>query len=63
MTAARATVGGMSLALGAWRRNRHGRAADHESPAHRPLNEDLAREYQAIIAYVVYSQVFKGADT
>ena len=25
------------------------------------LNEDLAREYQAIIAYVVYSQVFKGA--
>jgi bacterioferritin len=26
------------------------------------LNEDLAREYQAIIAYVVYSQVLKGAD-
>jgi bacterioferritin len=25
------------------------------------LNEDLAREYQAIIAYVVYSQVMKGA--
>ena len=25
------------------------------------LNEDLAREYQAIIAYVVYSQVLKGA--
>ena len=25
------------------------------------LNEDLAREYQAIIAYVVYSQVIKGA--
>ena len=24
------------------------------------LNEDLAREYQAIIAYVVYSQVLKG---
>ena len=24
------------------------------------LNEDLAREYQAIIAYVVYSQVIKG---
>ncbi len=26
------------------------------------LNEDLAREYQAIIAYVVYSQVMKGAE-
>jgi bacterioferritin len=25
------------------------------------LNEDLAGEYQAIIAYVVYSQVLKGA--
>jgi bacterioferritin len=25
------------------------------------LNEDLAREYQAIIAYVVYSQVLTGA--
>ena len=25
------------------------------------LNEDLAREYQAIIAYVVYSQTIKGA--
>jgi bacterioferritin len=25
------------------------------------LNEDLAREYQAIIAYTVYSQVLKGA--
>lgn len=25
------------------------------------LNEDLAREYQAVIAYVVYSQVLKGA--
>lgn len=25
------------------------------------LNEDLAREYQAMIAYVVYSQVLKGA--
>jgi bacterioferritin len=24
------------------------------------LNEDLAREYQAIIAYVIYSQVLKG---
>jgi bacterioferritin len=26
------------------------------------LKEDLAREYQAIIAYVVYSQVLKGAQ-
>src|SRR3954447_1331571 len=26
------------------------------------LNEDLAREYQAVIAYVVYSQVLKGAQ-
>jgi bacterioferritin len=25
------------------------------------LNQDLSREYQAIIAYVVYSQVIKGA--
>ena len=27
----------------------------------RLLNEDLAREYQAIIAYIVYSQTIKGA--
>ena len=26
------------------------------------LNQDLAREYQATIAYVVYSQVLKGAQ-
>jgi bacterioferritin len=26
------------------------------------LNEDLEREYQAVIAYVVYSQVIKGAQ-
>jgi bacterioferritin len=26
------------------------------------LNEDLAREYQAIISYVVYSQALKGAQ-
>src|SRR2546422_1345083 len=25
------------------------------------LNEDLSREYQAVIAYVVYSQTLKGA--
>ncbi len=26
------------------------------------LNEDLSREYQAVIAYVIYSQVLKGAQ-
>ena len=26
------------------------------------MNDDLAREYQAIIAYTVYSQVLKGAS-
>jgi len=26
------------------------------------LNEDLAREYQAIIAYVIYSQMLRGAE-
>ena len=26
-----------------------------------PLNEDLAREFQAVIAYTVYSQTLKGA--
>lgn len=26
------------------------------------LNEDLSREYQAIIGYVVYSQMLKGAE-
>ncbi len=26
------------------------------------LNEDLAREYQAIIAYTIYSQVLKGPE-
>jgi len=26
------------------------------------LNGDLAREFQAIIAYVIYSQVLKGAE-
>src|ERR1700724_2155982 len=40
--------------------------SDHKAPITREklaelLNEDLAREYQAIIAYVVYSQVLKGA--
>ena len=26
------------------------------------LNEDLAREFQAVIAYVNYSQVIKGSE-
>ena len=26
------------------------------------LNDDLAREYQAVISYVIYSQVVKGAE-
>jgi bacterioferritin len=26
------------------------------------LNDDLSREYQAIIAYVIYSQMLKGAE-
>jgi bacterioferritin len=39
---------------------------DHEKAITRDrlaelLNEDLSREYQAVIAYVVYSQVLKGA--
>jgi bacterioferritin len=42
-------------------------ASEKEAPIGRErlielLNEDLAREYQAIIAYVVYSQVIKGAQ-
>lgn len=28
----------------------------------RLLNEDLAREYQAVISYVIYSQTIKGAQ-
>ncbi len=40
---------------------------NHERPITRDemarlLNEDLSREYQAIIAYTVYSQVIKGAE-
>lgn len=34
-------------------------AARHDLIAR--LNEDLSREYQAIIAYIVYSQAIKGA--
>ena len=55
----------------ALRRARHNRSANlhsmkKSSPLSREkmvrlLNEDLAREFQAIIAYVVYSQTMKGA--
>ena len=43
-----------------------GKPASHEAEISRDrlaqlLNEDLSREYQAIIAYVVYSQVLTGA--
>jgi bacterioferritin len=42
-------------------------SVDNEKPVSRQqlaklLNEDLSREYQAIISYVVYSQVLKGAE-
>jgi bacterioferritin len=48
--------------------SRANHAADKQSSYHvtreeliELLNEDLRREYQAVIAYVVYSQVIKGA--
>jgi bacterioferritin len=41
---------------------RDGAAAVTREKLIKLLNEDLAREYQAIIAYVVYSQVLKGAE-
>jgi len=53
-------------------RQRTGATVGRDGPAAGPtvsreqlidlLNEDLAREYQAVIAYVVYSQVLKGAE-
>jgi len=46
-------------------RKSHGRPAETAAVSRERLiellNDDLAREYQAIIAYVVYSQVIKGA--
>ncbi len=49
-------------------RRKHGRQADRAAAWRvsyeqliKLLNEDLSREYQAIIAYVVYSQVLKPA--
>jgi bacterioferritin len=41
---------------------RDGQAAVSREQLIANLNEDLAREYQAIIAYVVYSSVLKGAQ-
>jgi bacterioferritin len=40
-------------------KNEHTLSRDHLADL---LNEDLSREYQAIISYVVYSQVLKGAE-
>ena len=39
-----------------------GQATGDREQLIKDLNEDLAREYQAIIAYVIYSQVLKGAE-
>src|SRR5665809_79442 len=44
------------------RRKIHGWANGYACETGGALNEDLAREYQAIIAYVVYSQVLTGAE-
>jgi bacterioferritin len=44
------------------KKNAHSIASDSRTQLIDALNEDLAREYQAIIAYVVYSQVIKGAQ-
>ena len=38
------------------------RASDARQELIDGLNDDLSREYQAIIAYVVYSQVLRGAQ-
>ena len=47
---------------GAKRRDREAGEAVSRERLIELLNEDLAREYQAVIAYVVYSQVLKGAQ-
>src|SRR5262249_31017584 len=41
---------------------RNGAATTSREQLIQNLNDDLAREYQAVIAYVVYSQVIKGAQ-
>lgn len=40
----------------------HASQADPRERLIHDLNEDLSREYQAVIGYVVYSQVIKGAE-
>jgi bacterioferritin len=52
------TKGGTATADGAGAGAAETRVTREELIAH--LNEDLSREYQAIISYVVYSQVLKG---
>jgi bacterioferritin len=52
------TKGGSATADGAGTAAAETRITRAQLIAH--LNDDLAREYQAIIAYVVYSQVLKG---
>jgi bacterioferritin len=39
----------------------HGQTVSREEMV-KLLNDDLSREYQAVIAYTVYSQVLKGAE-
>lgn len=39
-----------------------GSSASSKDEIIKGLNEDLAREYKAIIQYVVYSSTLKGAD-
>lgn len=48
-------------------KHKNGTESSAEAPITRArlielLNEDLSREYQAVIAYVIYSQVLKGAQ-
>lgn len=50
------------MAVDERRSGSRGAAAVTREELVRLLNEDLAREYQAIIAYVIYSQVLKGAQ-
>ncbi len=65
MWSGRSTFGGR---LPSWRTHADGEAGrSQEPPVTREdlikgLQEDLSREYQAIIAYVVYSQALKGAE-
>ncbi|MGB9477324.1 MAG: ferritin-like domain-containing protein, partial [Candidatus Acidiferrum sp.] len=44
------------------RESRQGNSAGDRATLIKNLNEDLAREYQAIISYVIYSQVLTGPE-